>query len=100
MEHNVIKIQSLKMKYLESIFIAELMMISIYTLQMCLYNGHSPKIFSFFQDFMQIRFTVVLQNRLHPTYSTIKYTVQICSICKTDTTKTHTKIESGKTSRF
>ena len=30
MEHNVIKIESLKMKYLESVFIVELMMISIY----------------------------------------------------------------------
>ena len=99
MEHNVIKIQSLKKKYLESIVIVE-HRIGQYTLQMCLYNGHSPKIFCFFQDFMQIRFTVVLQNRFHPAYSTIKYTVQICSICKTDTTKTHTKIESGKTSRF
>ena len=67
---------------------------------MCLYNGHSPKDIFFFHDFMQIRFTVVLQNRLHPAYSTIKYTVQICSICKTDTAKTHTKSESGKTSRF
>ena len=30
MEHNVIKTESLKMKYLESVFIVELMMISIY----------------------------------------------------------------------
>ena len=29
MEHNVIKIESLKMKYLESVFIVQLMMISI-----------------------------------------------------------------------
>ena len=103
MEHNVIKIESLKMKYLESVFIVELMMISIYwaiDTTRCVYTMGIAQNISFFHDFMQIRFTVVLQNRFHPAYSTIKYTVQICSICKTDTTKTHTKIESGKTSRF